>query len=196
MLDRIIEHVSRIMHAQVCSIRWSTAMPVICTWPSRGPDVRHAGRLRMPYAEGVIGTVLRDGCPRAIADIRRHSEFVYQDITAGQGLRALLCVPLATPTEVLGVLNVYRTTVHQWSDTEIKFLSALATQAAIAIQNATLYQHEQQVAQALQKAFVPARPPAGSAVEIGRVYVPAGEHAQVGGDYYDFIPWRTAGSGS
>jgi len=189
VLDRIIEHVSRIMHAQVCSIllvdRDAGDLYVAA---SRGLDVRHAGRLRMPYAEGVIGTVLRDGCPRAIADIRRHSEFVYQDITAGQGLRALLCVPLATPTEVLGVLNVYRTTVHQWSDTEIKFLSALATQAAIAIQNATLYQHEQQVAQALQKAFVPARPPAGSAVEIGRVYVPAGEHAQVGGDYYDFIP--------
>jgi len=181
--------VSRIMEAEVCSIllvdRQTSELYVAA---SRGMDSRHVPHLRLPQGEGVIGAVLRDGVPRAIPDIRRNSEFVYQDVGEGQGLRALLCVPLQTAEGVLGVLNVYRTTAHVWTDAQVKFLSALSTQAAIAIQNATLYQQEHQVAQALQKAFVPTRPPATASLEIGRIYVPAVQQGDVGGDYYDFLP--------
>ena len=189
VLDRILEHVSRIMEAEVCSLLLVDPQSgELRVAACRGLDPRFADRLRISQGEGVIGAVLRDGEPRAVPDIRRHSDFVYQEVDQDQGLRALLCVPLRTPEEVLGVLNVYRTQAHAWSDAEVKFLSALGTQAAIAIQNATLYQQERQVAQALQKAFVPAHPPSLPGLETGWVYVPAGEQGDVGGDYYDFIP--------
>ncbi len=189
VLRQIIQHVSRLLAPEVCSIllldRHSGALQVAA---AQGLEEQAASGLRLPQAEGVIGAVLRDGQTRAVADIRRHPEFVYQEVSEEQRLRAFLCVPLATAKGVLGVLNVYRATAHRWSDAEIKFLSALGTQAAIAIENATLYQEERQVTQALQKAFVPEhRPPTGG-LDIGQVYQPAGEHAEVGGDYYDFVP--------
>ncbi|HEX2998739.1 MAG TPA: GAF domain-containing SpoIIE family protein phosphatase, partial [Armatimonadota bacterium] len=189
VFDRIIQHGSRIMQAEVCSLllvdRQTGELRVAA---ARGLDEQHVQRLRLSQGEGVIGAVLRDGQARAVTDIRRHPNFIYQDVTEPQGLRALLCVPLQTAEEVLGVLNIYRSTAHTWSDAEVKFLSALGVQAAIAIENATLYQQEHQIAQALQKAFVPVHPPAVTGLEIGRVYVPANAQGEVGGDYYDFIP--------
>lgn len=189
VLRRIIENVCRLTEAEVCSILLlDPATGELYVAASHGLDVRHARRLRIAPGEGIIGTVLRDGAPCAVTDIRRHPDYTYQDVSETQGLRAFLCVPLKAGADTLGVLNVYRTVAHTWSDAEVKFLGALGTQAAIAIQNATLYQQERQVARALQQAFVPQRPPSVPGAEIGRIYVPAGEQEEVGGDFYDFIP--------
>ncbi|MDH7568234.1 MAG: GAF domain-containing protein [Armatimonadota bacterium] len=189
VLDRIIRHVSRLTDAEVCSILLRDPQSgELYVAASHGMEASHARRLRVPDNEGVIGEVLRDGCPRAVADIRHHTAYVYREVGVHRGLRALLCAPLKRGEEVIGVLNVYRASAHTWSDAEVKFLSALGTQAAIAIQNATRYQQEHHMARALQKAFVPEHPPRIPGLEIGQVYAPAGDQEEVGGDFYDFIP--------
>jgi len=56
------------------------------------------------------------------------------------GLVSYLGVPLMAKREVLGVLGFYTKYEHQFSDEEVEFLSTLAGQAAIAINNAQLYE--------------------------------------------------------
>jgi len=56
------------------------------------------------------------------------------------GLRTICCLPLITRRHVLGTLNVGSTRDNAFSDTDIDFLSQVAGQAAIAIENATAYQ--------------------------------------------------------
>ena len=55
------------------------------------------------------------------------------------GHRALLGVPLLSEDEVIGVLAVTRKTPGEFEPETVRLLSALATQSALAIQNARLF---------------------------------------------------------
>ena len=57
-----------------------------------------------------------------------------------RGLVSYLGVPLIAKDKVLGALGLYTKERHEFSDEEVQFLTTLAGQAAIAIQNATLYE--------------------------------------------------------
>ena len=59
---------------------------------------------------------------------------------AKAGLKSICCLPLITRLHVLGTLNVGSTRERAFSDSDIDFLSQVAGQAAIAIENATSYQ--------------------------------------------------------
>jgi signal transduction histidine kinase len=56
------------------------------------------------------------------------------------GLVSYLGVPLVAKDEILGVLSFYTKEEHEFSNEEVNFLSTLADQAAIAIQNSQLYE--------------------------------------------------------
>ena len=56
------------------------------------------------------------------------------------GIQSICCVPLITRTRVLGTLNVGSTRAAAFGAPDIDFLSQVAAQAAIAIENATAYQ--------------------------------------------------------
>src|SRR5262249_53892424 len=56
------------------------------------------------------------------------------------GLVSYLGLPLIAKGEILGVLSFYTKQEHAFSGEEIEFLSTLADQAAVAIQNAGLHQ--------------------------------------------------------
>ncbi|HEX4592887.1 MAG TPA: sigma 54-interacting transcriptional regulator [Bryobacteraceae bacterium] len=56
------------------------------------------------------------------------------------GLRSVCCVPLITRTQVLGTLNVGSTRPNAFTAADVDFLTQVAGQAAIAIENATAYQ--------------------------------------------------------
>jgi formate hydrogenlyase transcriptional activator len=56
------------------------------------------------------------------------------------GLKSICVLPLITRLHVLGTLNVGSTRDNAFSETDVDFLSQVAGQAAIAIENATAYQ--------------------------------------------------------
>jgi len=62
------------------------------------------------------------------------------DIPAGLQLVSVLCTPLIGDDEILGVLNVYTDRTHRFSNDERRLFKALAGLAAVALQNARLYQ--------------------------------------------------------
>ena len=59
---------------------------------------------------------------------------------AAAGLKSVCCLPLITRLQVLGTLNVGSTRENAFSEADVDFLSQVACQAAIAIENATAYQ--------------------------------------------------------
>ena len=56
------------------------------------------------------------------------------------GIQSVCCVPLITRTRVLGTLNVGSMRADAFDPADVDFLSQVAGQAAIAIENATAYQ--------------------------------------------------------
>jgi len=88
--------------------------------------------------EGVAGIVAKDGRPIAVPDVREDKRYVNRDIARSEKLCSLLSVPMTVRGKVIGVLNAYTSTPHKFSKTEANVLTAVANQAAVAIENAQI----------------------------------------------------------
>ncbi len=88
--------------------------------------------------QGIAGVVAQDNKPICILDVKNDVRYLNQDIAKKEGLCSLACVPLAVKGRIIGVLNCYTSQKHKFSKHELDLLTALANQAAIAIENAEL----------------------------------------------------------
>ncbi|MDD5772227.1 MAG: GAF and ANTAR domain-containing protein [bacterium] len=88
--------------------------------------------------EGIAGLVARDNKSICVLDVKEDSRYLNQDIAKKEGLCSLASVPLAVKGRVIGVLNCYTSRKHKFTKHELDILNALASQAAVAIENAEL----------------------------------------------------------
>lgn len=103
-------------------------------------------------SEGLTFTIGEGVCGRAAAtrksvyvpDLEKDSMFRVRGGAGAKGRGCLLSVPMVHGGELLGVLNFERSEKADFSAEEIEFFTAVADQAAMAVQNARL--HEQTVA--------------------------------------------------
>jgi serine phosphatase RsbU (regulator of sigma subunit) len=96
-------------------------------------------------------------------------------------------VPVATPAEVIASLTVlsFRPGSPISAET-IEGAVAIAGQAALAIDNARLYQQQKEFADTMQRSLLPHSRPAAAGLEVGEVYE-SSARVDVGGDIYDFL---------
>lgn len=88
--------------------------------------------------QGIAGMVARDNKLMCILDVKGDAHYLNQDVAKKEKLCSLACVPLAVKGRVIGVLNCYTSKKHKFLKHELDLLTALANQAAIAIENAEL----------------------------------------------------------
>lgn len=99
---------------------------------------QRAQRLRMPIDDGIAGQVVRTGKP---VRLDKASAGTSLKIKTGFLVRAILQVPLTVGNTVIGVLAVDNQQAERtFSENDQYLLSALADYAAIAIENARLYE--------------------------------------------------------
>ncbi|MGE3821973.1 MAG: PP2C family protein-serine/threonine phosphatase, partial [Isosphaeraceae bacterium] len=109
-------------------------------------------------------------------------------------IRSVMCVPLLTPDgQALGILQLDTSDRRKFLQDDLDVLAAVASQAAIMIQNASLHEsllerdrmeRDLKLAEQVQKRFLPQNLPKVPGYEFFAHYHPAYE---VGGDYYDFV---------
>ncbi len=92
----------------------------------------------LKLGEGIAGIVAKENKPIIILDLLKEPRYLNQQIAGKEGLVSLASVPLAVKGKVIGVLNCYTSRKHEFTKTELSILSALANQAALAIENAEL----------------------------------------------------------
>ncbi|MBI3991491.1 MAG: GAF and ANTAR domain-containing protein [Candidatus Omnitrophica bacterium] len=88
--------------------------------------------------EGIAGIVAQQNKPICVLDVKKESRYLNQDIARKEGLCSLASVPMAVKGRVIGVLNCYTSKKHKFTKPELDVLTALANQAAVAIENAEL----------------------------------------------------------
>jgi len=103
-----------------------------------------------------------------------------------RGISAVAVAPLFTGNRLIGVIQVASASGKTFSDADVALLEAVANQAAVAIENAKLYERERDVAETLQNALL-AVPDKLDGIKLGLLYRAATERSKVGGDFYDFI---------
>jgi GAF domain-containing protein len=101
-------------------------------------------RLEVEWGEGLIGLVAAQAQPVLVNDVEHDTR--YHCVAALEETRSDLAVPLLLEDEIVGVLDVQSDQVDAFGPDDVFILETLGTQVAIAIQEARLYQAEQQQA--------------------------------------------------
>jgi serine phosphatase RsbU (regulator of sigma subunit)/uncharacterized protein YigA (DUF484 family) len=96
-------------------------------------------------------------------------------------------VPIATATELLAQLTILSLDpADPISRETLTTARTIAQQAALAIDNARLYQQQKQFAETMQQSLLPRERPSIAGIEVGAVYESAAQ-VDVGGDVFDFL---------
>ncbi len=108
---------------------------------SAGPRSETVRGWRLAPGQGIAGWVAHHDESLIVPDTRtdeRHFKGIEQQI--GLTLRSILTVPLRVRQKVTGVLQVMDTEADRFEPTDLPLVEALAASAAIAIENARLYE--------------------------------------------------------
>jgi signal transduction protein with GAF and PtsI domain len=76
----------------------------------------------------------------SIYDVGRDQRATYPKEAAEEGIKSILSVPIALKGNIIGVLRIYTSEHRDFTDDEITFISSLAEQAALAMENARMFQ--------------------------------------------------------
>ncbi|HET8620461.1 MAG TPA: SpoIIE family protein phosphatase [Acidimicrobiales bacterium] len=93
--------------------------------------------------------------------------------------------PLHARGRLLGALAFGNRPGRPFTDRDIDLAKAVASRAAVIVDNARLLHEQSVVARALQDSLLPARLPDIPGLELGARYLAAGQGLDVGGDFYD-----------
>jgi phosphoserine phosphatase RsbU/P len=95
-------------------------------------------------------------------------------------------VPIVASGEVIAALTLVALDPARTMDADtVETLRSLAAQAALAIDNARLYQQQAGFADAMQRSLLPATPPILPGIDVGSVYE-SSARLDVGGDVFDY----------
>jgi GAF domain-containing protein len=100
---------------------------------------------RLPVDEGLPGRALAGRRIETVTALSAFSQFRRRSLFAREGFKAYGAVPLIARSKLLGVLEVFHRTALEPDQEWVAFLDALASEAAIAIDNAAMYDRLQKV---------------------------------------------------
>lgn len=118
----------------------------------RSSDTHNYPPLRL--GEGFAGRAARERCVVSIFDVEQEeADFPHRDLLMSMGFSTYYGVPLIAKGQIKGVLELFSRVPYYPDQEWLSFLEALAGQAALAIENATLFAQLQQKNQQLTHAY-------------------------------------------
>ena len=99
--------------------------------------------------------------------------------------RSNICVPLTARGRTLGVLTLSRE--QEYTQADVEHAVDLARRAALAVDNATRYAFERDVAVTLQRSLLPRALHVPAGLTAAARYLPGARGTHVGGDWYDVL---------
>lgn len=97
--------------------------------------------------QGILGEVFQKEQPLFVPDLREDPRLVYRDEVERSGITSLIGIPLMVKGKAIGVLSLFSPKSVEGGridDERLGFLTTVASQVAIAIDNAKLYQDLEQ----------------------------------------------------
>lgn len=142
ILKLIVMVTARVTGVEICSL-----------WMVEGEGVEKKIRLKATQAidpeyvkdrtlnmdEGVVGYVVTHKTPIIIGNVLRDDRFKEKVMAEKLGLVSMVGIPMQIKNKtVIGVLNCFTAAPHDFSETEVDLITAVAHQAAVAIHNTQL----------------------------------------------------------
>jgi sigma-B regulation protein RsbU (phosphoserine phosphatase) len=148
------------------------------------------------------GWVVSRGEPLALPDLAHDERWSHPLLAELEGFVSAAFVPLFRHESAFGVLGVYCRRPRLFSEEEVRLLTLMGNQAALAIEQEHLHQQaleeqrlrrELDLAREIQTSFLPDVCPLLPGWSICGYYQAA---RQVGGDFYDFVPLAPTATGT
>ncbi len=196
LLERIGSLLKRVIDFQ---------MFTILLWNDRTEQFEHRFSTRygervtrqrnVALGQGLIGSAAADRTSILSPDVRKDPRYLAENAET----RSELSAPLIYKGKVIGVMDLEHTRVNYYNEDHQRTLTTLASQIAISIANARLYQriHEEEqrmerdldMAREVQLRLMPQSVPQPANAEIACSFSPA---RSIGGDLYDFLDYGPA----
>ncbi|HZD56242.1 MAG TPA: cache domain-containing protein, partial [Anaerolineales bacterium] len=109
---------------------------------SRGFNPETAARVSYAPGEGVVGKVVASGEPAVVEEARDNPDVLHH-ITDPEGIQSAMLFPIKTGGKIFGVFDVNYLEPRAFGEEEKRSFLALAQRAALAIENAQLYEQAQ-----------------------------------------------------
>ena len=193
LLERIGELLRRIIDYQMFSI-------LLVNEREQVFEIQYAVRFghllppseTVPLDRGLVGTALRERRLIYSGDVRKDARYYM----VNPETRSEMAVPLLYKGKVIGVLDLEHVKVNYFNEDHQRTLVTLASQIAVAIENARLYsrvahqeqrlEHDLDMAREVQLRLLPPTPARKPHAEFATRFLPA---RTIGGDLYDFLPY-------
>ncbi len=139
LLKLIVTLTANTMRAKICSL-WvldekSGKLTIRATQAMSKEYLRERS---LKVGEGVVGMVAKEKNPVVIENVLESASYKEKKLAEKEKLVSMLSVPMMIKKRVIGVVNCYTTAQYKFSKSDIILLSAVANQAAVAIENTEL----------------------------------------------------------
>jgi signal transduction protein with GAF and PtsI domain len=139
VLNLIVTNVVKVMNVKASSVRLlnrETKQLELASY--HGLSERYANKGPVDCDGSIVDALA--GKAVSIYDITADESSKYRKEALEEGIRSILSIPLRFGDEVIGVLRMYTSEPTEYSGEDLKFVAAIAEQAAIAIVNARVFE--------------------------------------------------------
>ena len=147
VLDKLTETAARLCNADVAGITrerdGAYYYASVYNYPPELHDFIRAARHERTRGS-VTGRVMLDRKTVHVRDVMRDPEYTMREFAQKAGFRTALGVPLLREGKAIGVIVLARSKILPFTDKQIDLVTTFADQAVIAIENARLFEAEQQ----------------------------------------------------
>jgi len=151
-LRAVTREACRLMRARMCSlVMLDESREWLDLRASYGAGKAYLNKPRLSVEESLLGVVVRRKKPLQVENVQTSSRYQNIEVARREGLVSLLSVPLLFAGQATGALNVYTSRPYNFSNEEIRILSALAELSGIAIEKARLYERTVDVEEQLRQ---------------------------------------------
>lgn len=150
-LDHVVDAVAKAMHSRICTIRLVEG-DELTIGAAVGYKDESARQHRVKTDER-LARIVRDQQPLLVEDLWKSEDTPRsrRERAKREGVHSFLGVPMISKGETIGVLSIYREKPHRFTRREIDLLLTIANQAALAMENARLYERVSEHAEELER---------------------------------------------
>ncbi len=169
VFELIVQEVQRVMEAPFVGIlTLDEGRQELAYVKAAGLSAERMAGLRLKVGEGIAGRAVEERVPLQSSKLLEDPRFVAKGLAEVEGFRSLLCAPLMAGGRPLGVLALFRQEQHEFAPAEVQLLASFADQAAIAIENARLFEETKRQAEE-QRTLNAIAAATGRSVDLGEV---------------------------
>jgi PAS domain S-box-containing protein len=145
VLERIASYAMNLLHAETSAVYLADAtMSTLHAIAAFGADSEAIKNDPLPIGHGILGNIALQNIGEIVNDTENDSRAIIVKGTEKNPLEHLMGVPVLMKDKHTGLLAVWRSGINtEFASKELEFLTSLARQAAVAIENARLYNETQ-----------------------------------------------------